>query len=145
MSGVSRRVKTSTLMPRSPSRRANSATYTFRPPASPTPGVASGEVCMLTMATRCGYSTLARTFTSSERLQAALELRVESDRLPADKHQGGHCEREAGYLNATEPLVLDDQCQDYRCHRIERGYRRDDAEIFAMSGQQIEGIRRHVA
>ena len=34
-----------------------------------TPGVASGDVCMLIIATRCGYSTLARTFTSAERLQ----------------------------------------------------------------------------
>src|SRR5215212_6590039 len=52
----SARVNTSTLRPRSPRRRATSATYTLSPPASPTPGVASGEVCMLIIATRRGYS-----------------------------------------------------------------------------------------
>src|SRR5215212_435900 len=52
----SARVNTSTFRPRSPRRRATSATYTLSPPASPTPGVASGEVCMLIIATRRGYS-----------------------------------------------------------------------------------------
>src|SRR4030095_11366589 len=97
----------------------------------------------LTMATRCGYSTHTRTFTSSERLQASVEPGVERDRFPADQRQGAPRAREAVHLKASKTLVLDDECQDHRCYRVERGERRDDAEISATSGQKKEGIRRH--
>src|SRR5690606_14805261 len=71
------RVSSSTSTPRAASSRADARIDTFMPPASPEPALASGDVCIETIATRSGVEAMEPLygFTRPPRIDACMATR----------------------------------------------------------------------